>query len=1241
MTGLTSSWNRSKTTDHRINHLPGYIRMDDATLLATLLQHQEADELDFKSDQYRLDNDYLKSEFIKDILAMANTPRSESSFILLGVEEQSGKVTGTPGVLDHPDEADLGRIIAGKVEPSPRFSYRQINIDGLSFGLIEIPCGQPVPFLPRRDYGVIREKCVYLRRNTQNVAADREDLARIHNWRKSDPSYDPKTPAGAWEQLYRAADGFDQRRIYIAVFDREPEAEPEDWSAMASVNWSVVVDYDTGTDTVGNFAAARTQFSERRALHLTALDEVPAITSRSIVWIAAAGLDSRPTTRPSGNWRDWNRSKSPMLERAMNELARLTEPAPVTVIVFSGDAQHVTTTCEVIDRTFAYRVDYVFASQDVTTFENLVDSFDATAIAISLPDVCHGLRELGRDVELSQTTRFPRFGGGTVAMPIDRARWVEEQLELVHWDVGLAAQDQTLEDAFLKGAIVSWNELNVGVDADRAARSSLEHQIRKELEVRATRRVNFWHWPGAGATTVARRIAWNLQREYPTVVALEIEPQQTAERVRYLFGITRLPILIVIDLPGVTAEVVDRFYDALRRSHVPAVLFNVERRFDARVGSGTHYLDAMLTTREAVALSGVLTTRVPSRRQELELLIDEADRRKRSPFYFGLVAFGRDFQGLEAYVAARLSRSTDPIREAVILMAFAYYYGQVSLSLQTFAPVFGIRSSKLVIMSEVIPDYLRELLVDVNNGVRPAHQLIAEEVLQQELGQKTGNRRNWRNGLADLAISFVDLLSALPHGDRGVISSILRAVIIERGYGQSPAGPWDAGFSRFLDDIPSVEGQQRVLEHLTEALPEEPHFWAHLGRFYSRVVRDHSKAHVAHEAALGIISDDPLLHHMAGMGWRNELYDHLNSLDSDSDRATEDRTFQLVGEATREFEAARALDRRSEYNYISQVQMIQRVVGQVSNAKGFLHEVMRFLTLRGNDRYRELVDVAQNLLSDLALIKGDETPSQFHVRTQADLERLHGNHAEAIQRLTNALDRRESFKPPLRRAIIRAYIARRRDDWGQLTQNELARVVELAIANIEEEPASDYNLRLWLRAVRTENALDADRVAERLTYKRLQDPSVDTTYYLYIMKFLQLELGDLAAAAEVPVLIEECVRLGRHLSRASSSFEWLGREAGIASLVHVSTLGGWDVQKEFWANTDQLRPVKGHIARIRDQGSGEIELTSGLRAFFTPSRGAVPGGYIAGQDVGREVEFFLGFSYEGLRAWSVRDPDSQ
>ena len=211
----------------------------------------------------------------------------------------------------------------------------------VELGLIEIPCDQPVPIMPRSDYGVLRRGAVYIRRNTQNTEADQQDLARISNSSQiqSEPPSDSGRPSGAWEQLYRACDGFDPRRIYIAVLDRETSAQIRDWTAMAGIHWNIIVDFDTRTDTEGNHAVAREPLSQRQALQLSALDDSVAMTRRSTVWVAAAGLDSRPTTKPSDNWRDWNRSKVPQLERTIGDLATITEPSPATLIIFGGAPQ--------------------------------------------------------------------------------------------------------------------------------------------------------------------------------------------------------------------------------------------------------------------------------------------------------------------------------------------------------------------------------------------------------------------------------------------------------------------------------------------------------------------------------------------------------------------------------------------------------------------------------------------------------------------------------------------------------------------------------------------------------------------------------------------------------------------------------------------------------------------------------------------------------------------------------------
>lgn len=61
-------------------------------LFAQILLSTESDKIDFKRDQYPLENDRQKSELIKDIVSIANTKGDEPGYIVLGIEaEPNGK----------------------------------------------------------------------------------------------------------------------------------------------------------------------------------------------------------------------------------------------------------------------------------------------------------------------------------------------------------------------------------------------------------------------------------------------------------------------------------------------------------------------------------------------------------------------------------------------------------------------------------------------------------------------------------------------------------------------------------------------------------------------------------------------------------------------------------------------------------------------------------------------------------------------------------------------------------------------------------------------------------------------------------------------------------------------------------------------------------------------------------------------------------------------------------------------
>ena len=1205
----------------------------------------EGDTLDFKRDQYRLESDQQKAGLVKDIICMANTPRDEPAYILIGVTDKSGRAGDVVGTSEHPDPVIFQNLIRGNVNPPIQFSYRAIRYLSVEVGLFEIPVDQNLqtPVMATRRLGNLIPGVIYFRRSAQNGEAGPHEIKRITDW-FSGRNYGPdveQLQETSWETFYRACDEFDPARVYIAVVGEGQNLESANAEVFSEVGWQLVVDFNQATIEDGIYSKVEPFMSKRKSLRLTALDEsLSAVSPTTSVWVAAKGLTSLPSTIQANTWREWNHVKYAPLSRVIDSVAQATEPNPVTAVVLGGEAEYLRTVCELLDRAFKDRLNFVFASEASRDFPDWASKLEATEALISLPAICSGLRLLAPPMDNVEDILLPAFDGGVANVPPDRARFVEEEVEIVHVNVGLnsANTGSELKD-FLRGQPVSWHGLNLGVDVQRTVTPRLENRIRDELTSRTTRRLNLGHWPGGGGSTVARRIAWNIHNQYPTLLAKRVVPEPLVERLRYIFGLTQMPLLVIVEDSVTNSDDLDRVYDRLRSENIPVVLLRVVRGERASTQVGSFFLDGMLDNVEASAFAGRLIAEVPSRRMDLERLRDENSRQRRTPFYFGLVAFGKDFAGLEPYVSHRLREASEPVLFLCRISSLLYHFGQQTTPTQLLSSIFSLPRSKLVTMSTMMPGLLQELFVlDSDRSIRPAHELIANEILEQVLSRDLGDRRNWRSGLAQCSVDAIETASVHNDHPGGAVAELLRSVITERGFQETSSGTLEGQFSDLIATIPSSDGQLRVLKRLTELFPGEPHFWAHLGRFYTRVLRNHAEAHLCHEESLLIAPDDPVLHHMAGTALRGEVYELLEQLgQSGPSQDEEERVQRLTEQALGRFKRSRELDPRSEYSYISAVELIARVVGVMARQKGYDQATELFLFASTEGWYRELVDDAETLMAELRLFRAGEAPSYYFQNARANLDRSYGNLSQAIQGWTNLLDHRDVFRPPLRRNIINAYLNRKGWDWSQLTDRETARISQLAKENLEEEPGSDQNLRMWFRAVRATGELPIGVIAEQLTYRRNHSPTIDTLYYLYIIRYLQADTGVGQAVHEARQLIEECARMAATLPHRTRSFEWLGEGAGIKALVHENALGAWNPNEEFWSDPNLLRIVTGRISRISAPAAGEVELANGLKAFFVPAKGRISGGYLSSRDIGRKVQFFLGLSYDGLRAWSVRD----
>jgi hypothetical protein len=147
-------------------------------LFTQLLKATELRKVDFKRDQYLLNNDGSKSEFIKDIVCMANAPGGEG-YLCLGVKSEKGKPRAVHGVSHHHDSSDLEAIVNGVINEPIHFEYYPLTYQSNTCALIYIPTSKAKPHWPNKNYGVLKKHIIYTRRASANREASLQEIREM------------------------------------------------------------------------------------------------------------------------------------------------------------------------------------------------------------------------------------------------------------------------------------------------------------------------------------------------------------------------------------------------------------------------------------------------------------------------------------------------------------------------------------------------------------------------------------------------------------------------------------------------------------------------------------------------------------------------------------------------------------------------------------------------------------------------------------------------------------------------------------------------------------------------------------------------------------------------------------------------------------------------------------------------------------------------------------------------------
>ena len=138
--------------------------------LRHLLSQEEGFKLDFKL-KLHMDLDSEKKEFVKDVIAIANTPGGRG-YIIFGVEDKTRQVIGIENVPSNIEER-LQQIIANRSMPPVPIAFDVIEYENKRVGVVTIYKSMQVP------HQMLMTGAFYIRRGSTTGKATRDEIANM------------------------------------------------------------------------------------------------------------------------------------------------------------------------------------------------------------------------------------------------------------------------------------------------------------------------------------------------------------------------------------------------------------------------------------------------------------------------------------------------------------------------------------------------------------------------------------------------------------------------------------------------------------------------------------------------------------------------------------------------------------------------------------------------------------------------------------------------------------------------------------------------------------------------------------------------------------------------------------------------------------------------------------------------------------------------------------------------------
>ncbi len=1233
--------------------------------LEEFLSSSERNICDFKEYIYTLSTDNDKGKFIKDILCMANTPRSESAYIIIGIKQATGKNYFRDVDLSV-DENQFLTIIKSVIGPEPpNVSYYQYHYHPkkVTLGIFEIGISNHGPYYSKKDYTtkVIANK-IYYRFSSSNTDASDKMILDIKGWMKSYSD-------DRWETImtymqFHSKDKYN----YILVYEDNLSFTRQQLEVFPNINWSAIIDLSKSSEQKGFYFQNKSAFEQKAHVHLITkeLQMLPAFyEGKSLFWIMAGGendvLDQ--TFSP----REWYSSYARFLMGALDYLQAHMKKTYI-ILTLSGNKK-IGNYIDSIVSTYSANTlfnKHIIAdlsdTQPIETTEknkdyiNLEEETDDNIVKLSVS--CNDIyRFLCKSLDYGSLERpeeylMPSHDGAF--QPLKNIRWLLEEItplyKYIEMDIIRDENYNALQ--FYKGCQIRWDEMNPPKSISRTKQEELKAKIEKLYGDGIVKClvIPLYYLAGAGATTLVRNIAWQLHSIYP-VVFIEKYSLATAERLKSIYlEVQKRSLIVFIDSNDINLRQVSDLKNSLDIEAIHVIIITTIRCLQNIPQTAAEHLNDKLDRSEnnafrnkymeALELS-TLNISVKEKRETVINSLYAGNPLNRTPFLYGLSAFEEDFVTLESYVKSKMGTYTKEQEEILLSVAMAYCYGAIGL------PRFILQNrlypnNKKWHENTTLSISQQSLIFSDSTELRTVHQCIAKEIIIQICLKNNNNRVSWSNMLKTNLLLFLDILSQVPEHDNDFINGILRAVYLDRNTDREESRK----FAMAIEELPTIDAKKGVLEKVVEMFPKNPHAHSHLARFYHYIYKDDNLAQKEINIALGL-AEDYTFYHIKGTIQTSIL---LHKIKNNAEEIRKESNIWIpmllveVDNNAESFKNSRDLKPENMYAYGSHINIYISVIKEYKSAIYPDKDIAFLLKNPHTSWCVDLLDKAKEVLEEAKDVAKNYSVQFEEEYYTTSFKQMVGNLSDAIQGWDNLLCKQNVYYPPVRRQIVIAYQESCEGKWSTLPFKKRDRALSLLEENILQESSNEKNILMWLDLARNindgQNRLDS--AIEKLQFftNKLYGSLKD--FYCYVLCAVRgMQYTSFSDIKESDTYLKKSSEYARNNPKRGWVREFYEpTKNGLDSLINYTELKHQYSGLSFNDLIHKINRVCGRIKRIDKAEIGWIELSKcKLQIKFNPNweQGET---FIKDKDEGAWVNFVIGFTFDGIYAYDVKRTDS-